>query len=222
MQLSRMVKDGHLERIGHGIYRDTGAPTGRFDAVKAAWLSINPQLTADQRLTSKPADAVASGATAAYLLGLGDLVPEPYQFTVPQRRQTQRHELVFRVRQLSVESVTRREGLPVTTPEQTIADLLEERMDKSLVADVLKDAGRIDRDRLARLLTPLAARNSFRSGDGEAFRNALEQLARRDIDSLVRAVSAAQFDPRLMEQFGNLAANTRAQTFPAPDWPQPR
>ncbi|MCL2804074.1 MAG: type IV toxin-antitoxin system AbiEi family antitoxin domain-containing protein [Micrococcales bacterium] len=201
LQLSRLADQGHLERIGQGIYRNAGAPTGRFDAVKAAWLSISPKLTAEKRLTSKPADAVASGATAAYLLGLGDLVPEPYQFTVPKRRQTQRHELVFRVRQLPAEASTRREGLPITTPEQTIADLLEERMDKSLVADVFADVTSIDAGRMVALLSPLAARYGFRSGDGQAFYAQLQRLARRDMESLAKAVVATPLAGKILDEY---------------------
>ena len=152
LQLSRLTEQGHLERIGHGLYRDTGTPPDRFDSVKAAWLSINPSLTAQERLARMPADAVASGATAAYLLGLGGLVPEPYQFTVCTRRQTQRPEIAFRFRQLQSQSVTLREGIPVTTPEQTVADLLDEGMDKSLVADVFADIETSDSDSLVGLL----------------------------------------------------------------------
>ena len=201
LQLSRLAELGHLERIGHGLYRDTGTPPDRFDAIKAAWLSINPQLTAQERLDLTPADAVVSGATATYLLGLGDLVPEPFQFTVPSRRQTGRKELTFRARQLPRESVTIQEGLPVTTPEQTIADLVDEGLDKSLIADVLADMGIIDTNQLVTLLTPMAARNGFKQGDGMALYMELERLAGRDIDSLARVVSATPLAAKIAEDF---------------------
>lgn len=174
LYLSRLADAGHLERLGHGVYRAAGVPADRFEALKAAWLSVDPKLTAEERLRRTVADAVVSGAAAAYLHGLGDLVPEPYEFTVPARRQTQRSEIRFRVRQLSKDSVTLREGLPVTTVEQTIADLVEARTDWSLVADALADAGWPDRGLLAVLLDPLVARNGFASG--EALRCHLEDL----------------------------------------------
>jgi predicted transcriptional regulator of viral defense system len=184
LQLARLADDGHLERLGHGIYRHTAVPSDRLDRLRAAWLSINPKQTAEQRTVARSNDAVVSGATASYLLGLGDLVPEPYEFTVPHRRQTQRDELTFRIRDLPASDVTLREGLPVTTPERTIADLIEGHMDLSLVADVLADADVIDRDHLAELLAPLAARRGYRNGDGIAFRDELERLAHRHADSL--------------------------------------
>jgi len=180
MNLSRLARDGHLERLGHGVYRAAAAPTSRFSGVKAAWLSIAPTLTAEARLLAPVPDAVVSGTTAAHVLSLGDMVPEPYEFTVPTRRQTQRYELVFKTAHLPPQSITIRDGLWVTTPEQTIADLVEHRIDRSLVAGVLADVDSLDRERLAVLLAPLAQRNGFRPGDGEAFRTELERLAGRE------------------------------------------
>ncbi|HQZ00886.1 MAG TPA: type IV toxin-antitoxin system AbiEi family antitoxin domain-containing protein [Propionicimonas sp.] len=176
LQLSRLADAGQLERVGQGVYRATGVPADRYELLKAAWLSINPKLTAQQRLLTPVPDAVASGPAAAFLHGLGDLVPEPYEFTVTQRRQTQRHELRFRIRRLPAVSVTLRDGLPVTTVEQTIADLIESRTDRSLVAGVLADARGLDLARLADLLRPLAPRNGFASG--EALLDDLELFAR--------------------------------------------
>lgn len=164
LQLSRLAEAGHLERVSHGIYRSAGAPTDRFELLKAAWLSVNPSLTAEQRLAISPPDAVISGATAAFLHRLGDLVPEPYEFTVPRRRQTQRSELRFRVRTLPESAITITEGMPVTSPEQTLADLVEARTDLSLVTDALTSAPRLDTVWLAQLLDPLAHRNGARSG----------------------------------------------------------
>jgi predicted transcriptional regulator of viral defense system len=218
LQLSRLAEDGQLERVGHGVYRDIGAPAERFDGLKAAWLSLNPKLTAQERTRAKPVDAVVSGPAASHLLGLGDLVPEPYQFTVPARRQTQRDSLVFRVRGLPESSVTIREGLPVTTTEQTIADLVDERQDTSVVAGVFADADSLDSDELTRLLGPLARRNGFKRGDGRAFYAELERLAHRDVDSLARAVSDTALAERIAQEyfrsFGPPALSAEAVAHP--------
>jgi len=168
LELSRLTHTGHLERLGHGIYRAASAPTERRESLKAAWLSINPKLTAAERLRQHPYDAVVSGAAASWLLDMGNLVPEPYEFTTPMRRQTQRSELVYRTKLLPKTSVTIREGLPVTTPEQTIADLVESDMDKSLVADAIAAAPSLDLQQLVELLAPMAARNGQATGNGRA------------------------------------------------------
>jgi len=217
MNLSRLTKDGQLERLGHGVYRDAGTPTDRFSGVKAAWLSVEPTLTADQRLRAA-ADAVVSGATASFVLGLGDIVPEPYEFTVPARRQTQRNELVFHIGQLASESITIRDGLPVTTPEQTIADLVERRADRSLVAGVLADVDAFDRERLVALVAPLAQRNGFRRDDGEAFVAELERLAGRDVDSLAKALLDA-LQPGLDGHRESITSIARAIIATAPPNP---
>ena len=201
MQLSRLAKEGQIERLGHGVYHDAGAPTDRLTGVKAAWLSTDPTRIAEERLLAPSPDAVVSGATAAYVLDLGDLVPEPYEFTTPNRRQTQRDELVFHMKKLAPQSVTIRDGLPVTTPEQTIADLIERRMDKTLVAGVFADVSSFDRQWLVDLLAPLALRNGFRHNDGEAFCADLEKLAHRDVDSLVRLLSPTLVGAELAKRY---------------------
>ncbi|MDO4890465.1 MAG: hypothetical protein Q3963_03805, partial [Coriobacteriaceae bacterium] len=62
------------------------------------------------------------------------------------------------------------EGLAVTSIERTVADLVREREDPSLVGGFVAGAcGRghvVDKPRLAELLSPLAARNGFAKGDG--------------------------------------------------------
>lgn len=209
LQLSRLTDSGYLERIAYGIYRNAGAPPERYDGLKAIWLSIDPNRTALERLQDKPPNGVVSGAAASYLLGLGDLVPEPYEFTVPTRRQTQRTELTFRVRTLPADKVTRREGLPVTTAEQTVADLVEARVDLSLVAGMLADAESPDSTRLADLLSPLAARNGFPRGDGQALLTELERLAGRDVDSLARAVSGTPLAKKIAEEYLRVSLSDR-------------
>jgi predicted transcriptional regulator of viral defense system len=179
LELSRLAADGHLERLGHGVYRAATVPIDRYEGVKSLWLSINPGYTADERLFRRPYDAVVSGPAAAWMLGVGDLVPEPYEFTTPTRRHTQRTELVYRTRALSRENVTIREGLPVTTFEQTVADLVESHIDLSLIADVIADVARLDRGRLASLLSPFAARHGCNPGDGKAFLSDLDRSSRR-------------------------------------------
>lgn len=76
---------------------------------------------------------------------------------------------------LPVADVTRVEGVPVMTPMRTLADLVEQWVDLSLVADALRDAdarGVADLRELAQHLAPLSTRDGLPSGEAFA-----EQLA---------------------------------------------
>jgi hypothetical protein len=168
LDLSRLARRGLLERSAHGVYRLSGAPADWLEPLRVAWVSTNPKAEASARLSSKVPDAVLSGPAAAHVHGIGVLVPEPYEFTVPARRQTQRDGLVYRVRRLEPEDVTRAWELPVTTVERTIADLLDEGWGLDLVGGVAADAGRVDERLMASLLAPLAARSGLTPGDGAA------------------------------------------------------
>lgn len=76
------------------------------------------------------------------------------------------------------------------TRERTIADLVEDVAELSLVADAMRDASwqtRLDLGHLEGLLAPLAARNGCARGDGAALLRRLMQIAGLDIESLSRS-----------------------------------
>ncbi len=194
LDLSRLCQSGHLERLAHGVYRNAGAPSEEFESLRATWLAADPSHTAEQRLRDLSGGVVVMGASAASLHGVGDLPADRHEFSAPVRRQTQRSGVTYRRRELEPTDVTIAHGLPVTTLERTIADLVEDRTDLSLVADVLRDAAqsrRLDTERLAELLAPLAARNHLRKGDGDALLRHLTALAGLDTASLVEEISTS-------------------------------
>ena len=194
-ELSRLAQRGHLDRVAQGIYRDAGAPADAFEGIRAAWLGAEPARTAEERLSDLPNGVVVMGASAAALYGAGDLPADRHELSTPIRRQTQRSEVSYRHRQLDPADVTIALGLPVTTIERTIADLVEDRTDLSLVAQVLRDtarARRLDTARLSELLAPLAARNHLAKGDGAALLGRLNALAGLDATALVRQMSASE------------------------------
>lgn len=195
LDLSRLSQAGHLERLAHGVYRDAGAPSEEFESLRAAWLAADPSNTAEQRLRDLPGGVVVMGESATSLHGVGDLPADRHELSTPVRRQTQRPEISYRQRQLEPSDVTIAHGLPVTTIERTVADLVQDRTDLSLVADVLRDAARtrrLDTDRLAELLAPLAARNNLRKDDGTALLNHLTALAGLDATSRAHEISASE------------------------------
>lgn len=194
LELSRFAASGHLVRLAHGVYRDAGTPADAIEDLRAAWLSTEPKRPATDRLADLTGGIVVAGASAARLHQIGDLPAEHHTFSSPVRRQSQRVDVRYWRRVLDARDVTIAGGLPVTTVERTIADLVEERTDLSQVADVLRDAAsknRLDNTRLAELLGPLAARQGFRKDDGSAFLGRLLQLAGLDFDSLAARIAAS-------------------------------
>jgi predicted transcriptional regulator of viral defense system len=176
--LAHREHDGRLERLAHGVYRQASAPASPLDDVRAAWLSTDPAKLAHERVGYT--DTVLGSAAAALVHGIGDIDPRPYRILTRDRRQTQRQEILYSQRQLDPEDVTTREGMPVTTVERTIADLLRDYGDVSLVADALRDAARVrdlDHERLAKLLAPLAHRYGHPAGHGDELLERLLQAA---------------------------------------------
>lgn len=194
MQLSRLADTGDLVRLAHGVYRDGGTPSGELDDLRAAWLSTKPTELAYERLAHHRSEVVVSLASAANLLEIGDFRPTIVSFTTAARRQTQKTDIRYRTRKLPDSDIAIAGGLPVTTVERTIADLVEANEDLSTVSDAYRDASlrmTVNRDRLEELLGPLAQRNGFPQGGGAALLHRLEELAGLDIDSVAARVSSA-------------------------------
>jgi predicted transcriptional regulator of viral defense system len=155
--LSYRVRTGELERTDHyGVYRLATAVTSPLDDLRAAWLSTNPQALAPERTAALPHDAVIAAAAAAMVHGIGDVYPAPYRIIVPERRQSNTGTIAYSWRPLDPHDIEILGGLPVTTRERTIVDLLVDEGDVSIAADALGDAYRgheLDETRLAELLT---------------------------------------------------------------------
>lgn len=205
LTLARLADAAHLVRLAHGVYRDAGAPSGEHDDLRAAWLSTEPQRLAEERLRDSPVKVVIAGESATMLHQIGDFYASRHEFVVAERRQTQRPEIRYRRRELDPADITVVEGMPVMTIERTIADLVEERQDLSLVADALRDATHLrnlDLDHLRELLDPLAHRNGHARGDGDALLNQLMRIAAIDNVTKARRIAAdPELGPRVVWSF---------------------
>lgn len=136
--VSRLVSMGNVERLAKGVYRMGGAPSTREEDVLAVWLTIDPERRPGD--ISAEGTSVAMGATAAWLYGIGEVGPSPYEFCAPKRKQTKRANLILRKRELDPSDVSIVAGVPVTKPARTVLDLIDYGEDLSLVANVLVDA----------------------------------------------------------------------------------
>ncbi|HEX6508564.1 MAG TPA: type IV toxin-antitoxin system AbiEi family antitoxin domain-containing protein [Chloroflexota bacterium] len=157
-----------LERVAFGVYRLTGAPIPDHLDLRAAWLQLEPEVPAWERM---PDQGVVSHRSAASLYGLGHLPADRHEFTVPVRRQSRRHDVCLHIRRLEPRDYIELAGLPVTRPSRIASDLLYDREEPDAVAHIVADAIRGADDypgTFADALAPHAARFGFRRGDGLA------------------------------------------------------
>jgi predicted transcriptional regulator of viral defense system len=111
--LSHHQKSGRFERIRPGLYRVKLLPREPTDHFFAAWVGVGP-------------DAVISHESALELYELTVVVPNKIHMTVPRHarwKRPTRDVTLHTVTTLDPTDVRRWRGLPVTTPERTIADV---------------------------------------------------------------------------------------------------
>jgi hypothetical protein len=135
---------------------------------------------------------------------MGDLPDDVPELNTAIRKQTVRPVKLHRLR-LEPEDVTLVDGLPTTTPERTIADLIRAGHDLSHVADATRDgvrSGFLDRRKLCEQLERVASRTGHTDGR-DLLENLLDlaglsvaaaansKLGRSIADSAVRQYQAA-------------------------------
>lgn len=165
LQLARLADAGVIERVDRGIYA-TPSAVDEHTPLRAAWLSLEPKVLAEERLGDPVASGVISHTSAAALHEVGDLLDDEPEITLPIRKQSRRGIRLHRGT-LSTDDVTIVEGLPVTTPARTVADLLQDRQDPSHVAEIagyVLRRGLASRQDMAITLEPLARRNGRPTG----------------------------------------------------------
>lgn len=178
--LARLARTGGYERVGHGVYRVGGAPRPRLLELRVAWLQLAPGISVDQRTA---ASGVVSHDSAALVHDVGLLDPWGHEFTVPPTRRvrSRRDDVLIYSGPLPETDVTWRDGLLVTTPGRTVADLCAVRMDGEHLAGVVADflsKGMANPDELAAALAPHAAAYLGRPARGRQFLQHLLTLTR--------------------------------------------
>jgi hypothetical protein len=191
---AQLVKDKRVERVEHGVYRIRGAGEPDHLALRAAWLQLDPEKLAWERLND-PDVAVISHASSAAMYGVGDLLADVHEFTLPGRRQTRRPDVrLHRGRVPSDRWIVLR-GLPVLRAGWMIGDLLADHVEPSTVAEItaevldhVYDYPRV----IAESVGPFAARFGLPRGDGVALLDHLLKLAEyRDRAEMVKMAREA-------------------------------
>jgi Transcriptional regulator, AbiEi antitoxin len=166
--LSRLTKDGLLERVDRGVYRIRGADPPDRLSLRAAWLQLDPTVPAWKRLDD-PNVAVVSHVSAAFLYGVGDLRPDVHEFTLPVRRQSRRSDIRLHRGTLGETDVLVLHGLPATRAGRMLADLLADHVDPVAIAQIVDQVLTHVYDypsTVAERLAPFATRFGLRKGDG--------------------------------------------------------
>ena len=168
--VARLTNQDLLERMTHGVYRVSGAPPEPEDELRAAWLTLEPERRAAERIRDE-SPAVVSHQSAAGMHRLGDIDADLHEFTTAGRKQSRRPDIKLHRGHLDPGEWTVVDGLPVTTVARTIADLAASRLDGGHLATVVRDAltvKQVSDQAISAALAPYARRYGAHAGDGDA------------------------------------------------------
>lgn len=163
--LQRLSDRGVIQRLRHGVYALPSSRPGALQDVRAAWLNLTA--SAPFQGSVHGSDLVVSGASAASVHEIGDLVPPYIEFSTSQARMTKQRDLRLVHRGLPADDIYDLDGLPVTTVERTIYDLSAAATDLDHLTTLVVDAARrpdISIDKLAESLDARAATEGHPSG----------------------------------------------------------
>lgn len=144
--LVRLRQRGRLERMSRGVYRIAHYPAERLAQYREAILWA--------QASNGPERIALSHETALLLYGISDVNPSRVNLTVPvsaRMRRTHPKWIAIHRADLTTEDIQFHEGMPVTSVERSILDVLASTRRADLVRQAITDALRKG------LLTPAQA-----------------------------------------------------------------
>ncbi len=135
--LVRLAQRGRLVRTARGVYRIAHYPADRFAQYREAILWA--------QASHGPEQIALSHETALLIFGLSDVNPAKVHLTVPKRARLRREKpgwIVIHRAELARRDLTEHEGMPVTSPERTITDVLTSTHRVELARQAITDARR--------------------------------------------------------------------------------
>jgi predicted transcriptional regulator of viral defense system len=135
--LVRLAHRGRLERTARGVYRVAHYPPDRFAQYREAVLWA--------QASQGPAQIALSHETALLLYGISDINPASVHLTVPRRARLRREKpkwIVIHKADLAPKELTEYEGMPITSVEQTILDILDTSHRTDFVRQAIANARR--------------------------------------------------------------------------------
>lgn len=135
--LARLTKRGKIKRIARGVYRIPYIPLNRFSQYREVFLWVQSH--------RGPALVAFSHETALAAYGFSDANPAAIHLTVPPGARLRRNKVrgvVLHRREIKAAEITTLQGLPLTTVERTVADLIEAGARIDLIKQLIDDARR--------------------------------------------------------------------------------
>lgn len=147
--LVRLAQRGRLVRAARGVYRIAHYPPDRFAQYREAVLWA--------QASHGPQRAALSHETALLVFGLSDVNPAKVHLTVPKHARLRREKpswIVIHRADLHPHDLAEHEGIPVTSAERTIIDIIATNHRTDLARQAIADArreGYLDKRQEARL-----------------------------------------------------------------------
>lgn len=133
LKFSRLLRQGHLERLTHGVYTFASSPPIAFQEILAEKIAAAP-------------NAIVGLFTALQILKLTDDPPGEIHLIVPHSNKPKKRteDVIFHKRRPPLKELDtfKVDGIAVTTLEQTIVDLLKFGEPIGSVRKVLEEARR--------------------------------------------------------------------------------
>ena len=136
--LVRLAQRGRLERMSRGVYRIAHFPADRLSQYREAVLWA--------QASQGPERIALSHETALLLYGISDVNPARVNLTVPMSARLRREHpewITIHRADLTPEEISQHEGMPVTSVERSVMDVLSttHRADiaQKAIADALRE-----------------------------------------------------------------------------------
>ncbi|MFF0547205.1 type IV toxin-antitoxin system AbiEi family antitoxin domain-containing protein [Nocardia thailandica] len=179
-QLKKLADSGMLERVRHGMYRVARFPYDQHQDLRVAWMALDPDRLIWQRLDDQVPTGVVSHRSAALVHGLGDVDADQVELTCQRRVRLNLPDAVIHRGHITRDDWVVVDGLAVTTPLRTIADLAESGIDAGHLAGIVRDTlarGLATSHRVTEVLAEHAFSYGYTPFDGQGFLDALIETA---------------------------------------------
>lgn len=133
--LVRLAQRGRLERVSRGVYRISHYPADRLAQYREAVLWA--------QASGGPASVLISHETALLLYGISDVNPARIHITVPVTARLRRERpkwITIHHAGVTPGEINEYEGIPVTSVERTIVDVLQSTKRVDVARQAIADA----------------------------------------------------------------------------------